>query len=56
MVSMDSGNAHIAAMLSKSHYTLGATHPYAGFHLPSAFRNTLVSTENIPCYPPPFME
>jgi hypothetical protein len=26
MLSMDSGNAHIAAMLGKSSYALGATH------------------------------
>jgi ADP-heptose:LPS heptosyltransferase len=32
MVSMDSGNAHIAAMLGVPVVTLwGATHPYAGF-------------------------
>ncbi|CAM3872365.1 glycosyltransferase family 9 protein [Flavobacterium branchiophilum] len=32
MLSMDSGNAHIAAMLGKKVLTLwGATHPYAGF-------------------------
>jgi ADP-heptose:LPS heptosyltransferase len=32
MLSMDSGNAHIAAMLGKKVITLwGATHPYAGF-------------------------
>lgn len=32
MVSMDSGNAHIAAMLGKKVITLwGATHPFAGF-------------------------
>jgi len=32
MLSMDSGNAHIAAMLGKKVVTLwGATHPYAGF-------------------------
>jgi len=33
MVSMDSGNAHIAAMLGKPVVTLwGVTHPYAGFY------------------------
>ena len=32
MLSMDSGNAHIAAMLGIKVITLwGATHPYAGF-------------------------
>ena len=32
MLSMDSGNAHIAAMLGVRVITLwGATHPYAGF-------------------------
>jgi ADP-heptose:LPS heptosyltransferase len=32
MVSMDSGNAHIAAMLGVKVITIwGATHPYAGF-------------------------
>ena len=32
MLSMDSGNAHIAAMLGVKVITLwGATHPYAGF-------------------------
>ena len=32
MLSMDSGNAHIAAMLGVKVVTLwGATHPYAGF-------------------------
>jgi ADP-heptose:LPS heptosyltransferase len=57
MVSMDSGNAHIAAMLGVKYHTLGATHPYAGFTVPSAFRKYFVSDRNnIPCYPPPFME
>ncbi|MBT8309537.1 MAG: lipopolysaccharide heptosyltransferase family protein [Flavobacteriaceae bacterium] len=33
MVSMDSGNAHLAAMLGKKVVTLwGVTHPYAGFY------------------------
>lgn len=33
MLSMDSGNAHIAAMLGKKVVTLwGVTHPYAGFY------------------------
>ncbi|MGO4905353.1 glycosyltransferase family 9 protein [Flavobacterium sp. W20_MBD1_R3] len=48
MLSMDSGNAHIAAMLGVKVITLwGATHPYAGF---SAFNqlieNALVSNRN----------
>jgi ADP-heptose:LPS heptosyltransferase len=45
MLSMDSGNAHIAAMLGVKVITLwGATHPYAGF-LPfnQKFENALVS-------------
>jgi ADP-heptose:LPS heptosyltransferase len=45
MLSMDSGNAHIAAMLGVKVITLwGATHPYAGF-LPfnQKFENVLVS-------------
>lgn len=45
MVSMDSGNAHIAAMLGVKVVTLwGATHPYAGF-LPfnQPLENALVS-------------
>jgi ADP-heptose:LPS heptosyltransferase len=45
MVSMDSGNAHIAAMLGIKTITLwGATHPYAGF-LPfnQPLENALVS-------------
>lgn len=45
MLSMDSGNAHIAAMLGVKTVTLwGATHPFAGFapfHQPTA--NALVS-------------
>jgi ADP-heptose:LPS heptosyltransferase len=45
MLSMDSGNAHIAAMLDVNVVTLwGATHPYAGFapfHQPA--ENALVS-------------
>jgi ADP-heptose:LPS heptosyltransferase len=33
MLSMDSGNAHIAAMLGKKVVSLwGVTHPYAGFY------------------------
>ncbi|PWB25280.1 glycosyltransferase family 9 protein [Flavobacterium sp. HTF] len=49
MLSMDSGNAHIAAMLGVKVITLwGATHPYAGF-LPfsQSADNTLVSDRNI---------
>lgn len=45
MLSMDSGNAHIAAMLGVNVISLwGATHPYAGF-LPfnQKFENALVS-------------
>jgi ADP-heptose:LPS heptosyltransferase len=54
MVSMDSGNAHIAAMLGVKVITLwGATHPYAGFspfHQP--LENTLVSDrEQYPMLP-----
>ncbi|MDQ8011253.1 MAG: glycosyltransferase family 9 protein [Flavobacterium nitrogenifigens] len=48
MLSMDSGNAHIAAMLGVKVITLwGATHPYAGF-LPfnQSLENTLTSDRN----------
>jgi ADP-heptose:LPS heptosyltransferase len=48
MLSMDSGNAHIAAMLGVKVITLwGATHPYAGF-LPfgQTMENALVSDRN----------
>jgi ADP-heptose:LPS heptosyltransferase len=48
MLSMDSGNAHIAAMLGIKVITLwGATHPYAGF-LPfnQTIENALVSDRN----------
>ncbi|MBP6425674.1 MAG: glycosyltransferase family 9 protein, partial [Flavobacterium sp.] len=48
MLSMDSGNGHIAAMLGVPVVTLwGATHPYAGF-LPfnQSLDNTLVSDRN----------
>ncbi|TDD78222.1 glycosyltransferase family 9 protein [Flavobacterium caseinilyticum] len=48
MLSMDSGNAHIAAMLGVKVITLwGATHPYAGF-LPfnQPLKNALVSDRN----------
>jgi len=45
MLSMDSGNAHIAAMLGVKTITLwGATHPYAGFSpFNQPFENCLVS-------------
>ena len=49
MLSMDSGNGHIAAMLGVPVVTLwGATHPYAGF-LPfnQSLDNTLVSDRNL---------
>ncbi|MGV3697692.1 glycosyltransferase family 9 protein [Flavobacterium sp.] len=54
MLSMDSGNAHIAAMLGTSVITLwGATHPFAGFapfHQP--LENCLVSDrEKFPLLP-----
>ncbi len=48
MISMDSGNAHIAAMLGVKVVTLwGATHPYAGF-LPfnQKLENALTSDRN----------
>ncbi|KAF2511318.1 glycosyltransferase family 9 protein [Flavobacterium foetidum] len=48
MLSMDSGNAHIAAMLGVKVVTLwGATHPYAGF-LPfnQSLENALTSNRN----------
>lgn len=49
MLSMDSGNAHIAAMLGVKVITLwGATHPFAGFspfHQP--IENALVSDRNL---------
>ncbi|KAF2336444.1 glycosyltransferase family 9 protein [Flavobacterium daemonense] len=48
MLSMDSGNAHIAAMLGVKVVTLwGATHPYAGF-LPfnQSIENALTSDRN----------
>ncbi len=48
MLSMDSGNAHIAAMLGVKVVTLwGATHPYAGF-LPfnQSLENALASDRN----------
>ncbi|WP_134148565.1 glycosyltransferase family 9 protein [Flavobacterium sp. 270] len=49
MLSMDSGNAHIAAMLGVKVVTLwGATHPYAGF-LPfnQSLENALISDRNL---------
>ncbi len=49
MLSMDSGNAHIAAMLGVKVITLwGATHPYTGF-LPfnQPLENALVSDRNL---------
>lgn len=49
MLSMDSGNAHIAAMLGIKVITLwGATHPFSGF-LPfnQPFENALVSDRNL---------
>lgn len=49
MLSMDSGNAHIAAMLGVKVITLwGATHPYAGFSpFNQTLENSLVSDRNI---------
>jgi ADP-heptose:LPS heptosyltransferase len=49
MLSMDSGNAHIAAMLGLKVITLwGATHPYAGFSpFNQPFENALVSDRNL---------
>jgi ADP-heptose:LPS heptosyltransferase len=49
MLSMDSGNAHIAAMLGVKVITLwGATHPFAGF-LPfnQPIENALISDRNL---------
>jgi ADP-heptose:LPS heptosyltransferase len=48
MLSMDSGNAHIAAMLGVNVITLwGATHPFAGFSpFYQPFENALVSDRN----------
>lgn len=48
MLSMDSGNAHIAAMLGIKTITLwGATHPYTGFSpFNQSFENALVSDRN----------
>ena len=49
MISMDSGNAHIAAMLGVKVITLwGATHPYAGFSpFNQPLENSLVSDRNL---------
>jgi ADP-heptose:LPS heptosyltransferase len=49
MLSMDSGNAHIAAMLGVKVITLwGATHPYAGFSpFNQPLENALVSDRNL---------
>ncbi len=48
MLSMDSGNAHIAAMLGIKVITLwGATHPFAGFSpFNQPLENCLVSDRN----------
>ena len=48
MLSMDSGNAHIAAMLGVKVVTLwGATHPYAGFSpFNQSLENALVADRN----------
>ena len=49
MLSMDSGNAHIAAMLGVKVITLwGATHPFAGFSpFDQPLENALVSDRNL---------
>lgn len=49
MLSMDSGNAHIAAMLGVKVITLwGATHPFAGFSpFNQSLENALVSDRNL---------
>ena len=49
MLSMDSGNAHIAAMLGVKVITLwGATHPYAGFSpFNQPLENALVADRNL---------
>ena len=49
MLSMDSGNAHIAAMLGVNVITLwGATHPFAGFSpFNQPLENALVSDRNL---------
>jgi ADP-heptose:LPS heptosyltransferase len=49
MLSMDSGNAHLAAMLGVKVITLwGATHPFAGFSpFNQPLENALVSDRNL---------
>jgi ADP-heptose:LPS heptosyltransferase len=49
MLAMDSGNAHIAAMLGINVITLwGATHPFAGFSpFNQPLENALVSDRNL---------
>jgi len=49
MLSMDSGNAHIAAMLGVKTITLwGATHPFTGFSpFNQPLENALVSDRNL---------
>jgi ADP-heptose:LPS heptosyltransferase len=49
MISMDSGNAHLAAMLGVKVITLwGATHPFAGFSpFNQPLENALVSDRNL---------
>jgi ADP-heptose:LPS heptosyltransferase len=49
MLSMDSGNAHLAAMLGVKVITLwGATHPYSGFSpFNQPIENALVSDRNL---------
>ena len=49
MLSMDSGNAHIAAMLGVKVITLwGATHPFAGFSpFNQPLENALISDRNL---------
>jgi ADP-heptose:LPS heptosyltransferase len=49
MLSMDSGNAHLAAMLGVKVITLwGATHPFAGFSpFNQSLENALVSDRNL---------
>jgi ADP-heptose:LPS heptosyltransferase len=49
MLSMDSGNAHIAAMLGVKVITLwGATHPFTGFSpFNQSLENALVSDRNL---------
>ena len=48
MISMDSGNAHIAAMLGINTITIwGVTHPYAGFHpFNQKLENALLANRN----------